>query len=101
SRGAVEGGVTEGEDAAVAGHQPVPAARRRGRHSDDGPVERQSGERAVGRGGAERPDVAAGVGNPVAGPTGGGGRGHDPMGEARAGGRSREWHVAEGEDAAV
>ena len=43
-QGTVEGGVAEGEHAAVGGHQPVAAAVGGGGHPDDGGVEMESAE---------------------------------------------------------
>ncbi len=45
-RRAVEGGVAEGEDAAVGGHQPVAVPARRGGHAHDGHVQRDPPRRS-------------------------------------------------------
>src|SRR5207302_2723453 len=54
----VAGPITEGEDAAVAGDQPVAGAVVGAGHADDGLVEAQVAGRAVAAGGAEGEDAA-------------------------------------------
>ena len=57
---AVEGGVAEGEDAAVGGHQPVAPAVGRGGHAHDGLVEVAAAQTTVGHGIAEGGDTPIG-----------------------------------------
>src|SRR5207302_1019450 len=64
--GAVEGGVAEGEDAAVGGDQPVAVAGGGGGHADDGSVEPDVAGGAVVGGVAEGDDAAAGLPAPAA-----------------------------------
>ena len=63
---AVEGGVTEGEHAAVQGHQPVAPSVGGGGHAHDRSLEDQGAERAVEPGGPGGEDAAVGRGQPVA-----------------------------------
>src|SRR5581483_4184041 len=75
--GAEEGGVSEGEDAAVGGREPVaPAGRRRG-HAHDRLVQGDGARRAVEAGVAEGEDAAVRRREPVAPSGGSGGHGHD------------------------
>ena len=62
----VEAGVAEGEDAAVGGHQPVPAAVGGGRHAHHRLGEPEVARRAVEAGVAEGEDAAVGGHQPVA-----------------------------------
>src|SRR5439155_13327228 len=63
---AEEGGVTEGEDAAVGGVHPVAVARRGRGHADDRLVERLAAHRAEEAGVTEGEDAAVGGVQPVA-----------------------------------
>src|SRR5581483_4894656 len=63
---AVEGGVAEGEDAAVGRHHPVAAPVRRGGHADDRLVEPDGARRAEEAGLPEGEDPAVGADQPVA-----------------------------------
>ena len=80
---AVEGGVAEGEDAAVGGHQPVAAAVGGGRHGHDGLGEADAPGGPVEAGVAEGEDAAVGGHQPVAAAVGGGGHAHDGLVQAR------------------
>src|SRR5258706_371384 len=76
--GAVEGGVAEGEEAAVAGAHPGPAAVGCGGHGDDGLVQPGGSQRAVEGSVALGEEAAVGGGQPV--PVAGGGSGHAHQG---------------------
>src|SRR5205823_5555939 len=76
-----EGGVAEGEDAAVGGDEPVAPAGPRGRHGHDGLVERLAPHRPVEGGGAEGEDAAVGGDHPVAAPVGCGGHAGHRLGQ--------------------
>ena len=79
---AAEGGIAEGEDPPVGGHQPVAVAGRRGGDAHDRLVERRAGHRAMQRG------VAEGVDAPV--------RAHQPVAVAGRGGGHADHRGGEG-----
>ena len=94
-------GVSEGEDAAVRGHQPVALPVRGGGHAHDGLVEVMATHRPVEPGIAEGEDAAVRRHQPVAAAVGGGRHAdHRPV-QRHGPGRSVEPGVPEGEDAAV
>ena len=80
---AVEGGVAEGEDAAVTGDEPVALAVGRGGHADDGLVQVDGAGRAVELGVAVGEDAAVTGDEPVALSVGGGGHADDRLGEVQ------------------
>ena len=86
---AVEGGVTEGEDAAVGGDEPVALAVGRGRHADDRLVEGDGTGRAVEGGVTKGEDAAIGSDKPVALPVLRRGDGDDGVVERPADGAER------------
>ena len=104
---AVEGGVTEGEDPAVGGHEPVALARRGGRHAHDGLVEVLAAHRAVEDSVTKGEDSAVGGTQPVALARGSGRNAHDGLVEVGGGqvpdGRERpiREHLPERGDHAV
>src|SRR5207244_576489 len=65
-RGPEELGITEGEDASVGRNEVVASARRRGRHANDRPVERDGAGRTLEGRITEGEDAAVGRHHPVA-----------------------------------
>ncbi len=100
-RRSVVPGVTEREDAAVGGDEPVPLAVGAGCHADDGLVEVQGARRTEVPRVTEAEDAAVGGDEPVAAAVGGGCHADDGPVEADGPGRPVERGVAEAEDAAV
>ena len=100
-RGAVEHGVTEGEDAAVRCHLPVALAVGGGRHADDGLIEAPAARPAVEVGVTEGEGQAVGGHLPVAAAVGGGRHADDGRGQTQAAGRAVEGRTAHAEDPAV
>ena len=97
-RRSVEGGITEGEDTAVRGHQPVAPPVRRGVHAHDGLVEGEGSGRTVEGGIAKGKDAPVGRHQPVALPVGCHLHPHDGLVEDDVAGRPVEGGVAVGED---
>ena len=92
----MEGGVTEGEDSAVGGHQPVATAVGGGRQGDDRPVEGECPVGPVGGAGPERRDLACRRHQAVSGSRRRGRRRGRPRSRAwrcrgRRGRRGRRW----------
>src|SRR5436309_828148 len=98
---AQEGGVAEGEDAAVGGDEPVALAGGRGGHGDDGLGQLEVAGGAKELGVAEGEDAAVGREQPVALARGPGRHGDDGLVQLEVTGGALEAGGAEGEDAAV